>query len=91
VKKARGELRENLKTRKRIAITVFAGVLILIGMIGQFIPIFPGKIVLFAGLLILSMYAPSVHAWVKQRLSSHPRLESLADRFRNRLIRLFHK
>ena len=91
LRKAGGELRGNLTSPKRVVITGFALVLVVIGLVGQFIPLFPGKIVLASGLLMLSMYAPSVHAWVKQRLGNYPRLESIADRFRNRLINLFHK
>jgi uncharacterized membrane protein YbaN (DUF454 family) len=72
-------------------VTGFAGILVVIGFIGQFIPIFPGKIVLFAGLVILSMYSPTVHAWIKRRLGKYPKLESAADRFRNTVIKLLHR
>ena len=70
--------------------TAVAGALVVIGFVGMFVPLFPGRTLLFVGLIILSLYSPAVHAFVKRKTANHPRLQSFADRARNRLIHLFH-
>lgn len=91
MKKAKEELRESLKTRRRIVVSIFAGFLIVIGFIGQFIPLFPGRTLLFIGVVILSLYSPTLHAWMKRKTANYPKVQSFTDRVRNRLINLIHK
>jgi len=91
IKRARDELRGNLKSGRRILVTVVAGFLIVVGLLGQFVPIFPGKTLLLLGLLMLSLYSPTVQAWVERRVAKYPKLQSRAARLRNRLIHLIHK
>lgn len=72
---------------KPFLIVAIAFVLILIGLAGLLIPIFPGLLFLVPGVLLLSLYSPTVYRAVKQRVSDHPKMQSRIDRMRNWLIR----
>ena len=71
---------------KPIILITLATALILIGQIGLLIPIFPGLLFTVPGLVLLSLYSPTIYRKLKQRVSGHPKIESLTDRTRNWLI-----
>ncbi|MDB5237015.1 MAG: hypothetical protein JWL88_117 [Parcubacteria group bacterium] len=75
-----------MRSPKPFLIISFAVLLVAIGQIGLVIPIFPGLLFTIPGLLLLSLYSPTVYATLKRRLANHPKLESFTDRGRNWLI-----
>ena len=88
-----GEVAGNLKSGsvRRVALTIVGMLLFVVGAVGSFIPIFPGRTTMAAGLVLLSVHSPTLHAWVKRKTQKYPRLQSSADRTRNWLIRRLHR
>jgi uncharacterized membrane protein YbaN (DUF454 family) len=85
-----GQVRQDVsgsfRAPKPIVIITLAVLLIAIGQAGLLIPIFPGLLFTVPGLVLLSLYSPTMYRFLKQRVSDHPKLESFADRVRNWLI-----
>ncbi|HEY0010454.1 MAG TPA: hypothetical protein VGB97_00900 [Candidatus Paceibacterota bacterium] len=90
IKQAGRELKGNAKTPKRIFLVFIALLLIIIGIVSTPLPGFPSRITMLIGLVLLSISSPSVYAWVKRRTQKYPRIQSFADRFRNRVINFIY-
>ncbi len=89
-KSAYNDLRENLKTRKRVLIACIALVFLAVAVIGLLIPLLPTSLIAIPGLILLSLYSPTVYAFLKQKTQSHPKLQSRMDRIRNAFINFIH-
>lgn len=85
------ELKENLKSPKRAVIGVIAVIFVAIGLLGIFVPLLPGIVILAPALILLSIYSPSAYAFLKRRTQKHPRLQSMMDRVRNKAITTLHR
>lgn len=90
VKDASKEVAENAKTFKRKVIVLIAGILLIFSVIGSFIPLFPAKTVAAPSLILLSMYSPTVYAYMKRKSQNYPRIQSILDRIRNWTIHKLH-
>jgi hypothetical protein len=84
------EITGRANSLKRFIVIAIASLLLVIGAIGMFIPLFPGRLVATPGLVILSLYSPSIYNRLKRYSQDHPRIQSALDRIRNWLIRRLH-
>jgi hypothetical protein len=83
-----GDVEGSLKSPKPLVIVSLSIVLIAIGSVGILIPLFPGLVILIPGIMLLSLYSPTVYKRLKRKVSGHPKAESITDRTRNWLINL---
>lgn len=63
-----------------------AVLLIAVGQVMILIPFIPGLALTVPGLVLLSLYSPTIYKTLKQKLAGHPKIESVTDRVRNWLI-----
>ncbi len=90
IKSAIADLRQNLKTRRRVFITCLAFFFIGIAVIGLLIPLIPTSVIAIPGLLLLSLYSPTVYSFMKRKTQDYPKLQSRMDRMRNTIIHFIH-
>lgn len=84
------DLKVNLKTRKRVFIAVIGSFFIVIALIGLLIPLIPTSLIAIPGFILLSLYSPTVYAFLKKKTQDYPKVQSRMDRIRNSLINLIH-
>lgn len=84
------ELKENTTTPKRVVIVFIALTLLVFGIIGSLIPLFPGRLIAAPSLILFSIYSPTVYALLKRKSDGHPRVQSWFDRIRNWIIHRLH-
>lgn len=84
------ELRGSLTTPRRVVIILFAFLCAGVGLLTIPILLFPSRVFLATALVIFSVYSPTAYRWLKQRTQKYPRVQSIADRMRNRVINLIH-
>ena len=84
------DLKVNLKTRKRVFIAVIGSFFIFIALIGLLIPLIPTSLIAIPGFILLSLYSPTVYAFLKRKTQDYPKIQSRMDRIRNALINLIH-
>jgi hypothetical protein len=73
---------------KPVIVITIGVLLVLVGQLGILIPVFPGLALTIPGLILLSLYSPTIYKTLKRKTAGHPKLESAADRSRNWLIKL---
>ena len=84
------DLKVNLKTRKRVFIAVIGSFFIFIALIGLLIPLIPTSLIAIPGFILLSLYSPTVYAFLKKKTQDYPKVQSRMDCIRNSLINLIH-
>ncbi len=90
LRKTLGDLRQNLKSRRRVVITCLGVFLIIVAIVGLLIPLIPTSLVAIPGLLLISLYSPTVYSFMKRKTQGSPKLQSRMDRMRNWLINFIH-
>jgi uncharacterized membrane protein YbaN (DUF454 family) len=82
-----------MKRRILSLLKIFLGiVLLLVGVVGNFLPIIPGLLFMAAGLLLLAGEIPWVHEWLAKLEIRYPRVKSALRTIRTRDGNLnFHK
>ena len=82
------ELKEQFRSPRRAFLISLGIVLLLIGFAGIFIPVLPGSLFTIPGLVLLSIYSPTMYKSLQRRVQKSPRIQSGVDRVRNWLINL---
>ncbi len=62
------------KEIKRVLVIILAVLCILLGLAGLVLPFLQGFLFLALGLLLLSLYSPSLRAWIDKNTVRYPKL-----------------
>lgn len=65
---------------KRVFVLTIAVIFILLGLAGLVLPFLQGFLFLAIGLLLLSLYSPSVREWMDRHTVKYPKLHQLVLR-----------
>ncbi len=74
---------------KRIAILTLGVLFVLLGIIGLVLPFLQGFLFLFIGILLLSLYMPSLREWIERRTKPYPKVYAFvvkADQWIEKII-----
>lgn len=78
--------------RKRFinaGIQTLAGIFIILGLLGLFLPFLQGIIFLIIGISLLSVSSPTFKTWIDKRLERFPKAKARFDRGHERVSRWF--
>lgn len=50
---------------------------LILGVVGLFLPFLQGILFLIIGILLLSVYSPSLKEWLRHRTSSYPKVQEV--------------
>jgi len=71
----------------RVALIVVGWALVVLGVVGWFLPILQGWLTLFMGLAVLSLASQRLHAFLRERFRRWPRGWRRLEKFRRRVAR----
>jgi uncharacterized membrane protein len=69
----------------RITLLIFGWLMVLLGIIGIFLPILQGFAFIFIGLVMLSIASERVHSWLERLLRRSPGIQQRYQGLRRRL------
>jgi|SRR6187455_2888024 uncharacterized membrane protein YbaN (DUF454 family) len=75
----------------RVALVIVGWVLVVLGVIGWFLPILQGWLTLFMGLAVLSLTSQRLHGFLRERFRRWPRGWRRLEKFRRRVTRWLHR
>ncbi|MCZ7652973.1 MAG: hypothetical protein M5U13_18095 [Thermoanaerobaculia bacterium] len=75
----------------RIVLGVIGWVLILVGIVGLFLPVVQGGLFLVLGAAVISLVSHRFHAWLRARFAGWPRGWKRVERFRRWLHGKLHR
>jgi len=75
----------------RIVVNVVGWLLILIGVVGLFLPVLQGGLSLALGFALLSIGSQTVHLWLRGWMGRWPRLWRRMEKLRRSLHRWLHR
>ena len=78
-----------LKHTKRVVVITVACLFLILGVVGLVLPFLQGVLFLIIGLMLLSVYSPTIRGWVDRIAAKHPHLEQVVtkvDSFIERII-----
>lgn len=59
---------------KKVAIFTLAILFIILGIVGLALPFLQGFLFLIIGVLLLSIYSPSLRQWIERRTTKYPKV-----------------
>lgn len=62
---------------KRIAVFTLATIFVVLGVIGLVLPFLQGFLFLAIGILLFSLYSPTVREWLDKRTIKYPRVHGI--------------
>ncbi len=65
------------KHLKRIGVLTLGVLFIILGIIGLVLPFLQGFLFLAIGIILLSLYSPSLREWVDRRTKPYPKLHAM--------------
>ncbi|MFZ9035011.1 MAG: hypothetical protein ACO2ZM_02675 [Francisellaceae bacterium] len=77
------------KLFKRFLLIFIACLLFALALLGAVLPILPGFVFFFAGIIVLSWASPLVERWFNRLLRPHPRLHGWIIQAENKLKKWF--
>lgn len=77
-----------LKKTKRLLVQCVAVLFLLLGLIGLFLPFLQGILFILIGLILLSIYNPSIKERIEQILKKVPALRTPAEKVEQFVTRL---
>jgi hypothetical protein len=83
-----GSLRRASRFQKALA-HALGWVCLVVGVIGLFVPLLQGVILIVAGLTLLSVYNVFIHRHLHTHLARHPRIQRRAHQLENKIIAFF--
>lgn len=75
----------------RITLMVLGWFMVLLGIVGIFLPVLQGFAFIFIGLVMLSIASERVHAWLERSLQRRPSIQQRYQRLRQRLHEKFSR
>lgn len=75
----------------RIALLTIGWILILIGILGLFLPVLQGGLSLFIGFALLSIASQTVHLWLRGLMGRWPRAWRQLEKLRRRVHAWLHR
>lgn len=75
----------------RVAVLVVGWLLVLIGIVGLFLPVLQGGLSLALGFALLSIASPTVHLWLRKLMGRWPKLWRRMEKLRRRLRGWLHR
>lgn len=75
----------------RIVVNIVGWLLILIGIIGIFLPVLQGGLSLALGFALLSIASPTIHLWLRGWMGRWPKLWRRMEKLRRGLHRWLHR
>jgi uncharacterized membrane protein YbaN (DUF454 family) len=69
----------------RVAVLVVGWLLVLLGIVGLFLPVLQGGLALALGFALLSIASPTVHLWLRGLMGRWPKLWRRMEKLRRRL------
>jgi uncharacterized membrane protein len=78
-----------LSIRVRITLLVLGWLMVLLGIVGIFLPILQGFAFIFIGLVMLSIASERVHNWLERLLRRRPAIQQRYQRLRHRFHQKF--
>ncbi len=75
----------------RAFVLVLGWMLILVGIVGLFLPILQGGLMLALGFALLSIASQTVHLWLRSLMGRWPKLWRRMEKFRRRLRGWIHR
>lgn len=75
----------------RVVVLVVGWLLVLIGIVGLFLPVLQGGLSLALGFALLSVASQTVHLWLRGLMGRWPKLWRRMERLRRRLRGWLHR
>lgn len=75
----------------RVALIIVGWALVVLGVIGWFLPILQGWLTLFMGLAVLSLTSQRFHTFLRERFRRWPKGWRRLEKFRRRVTRWLHR
>lgn len=75
----------------RIVVLVVGWLLVLLGIVGLFLPVLQGGLSLALGFALLSIASQTVHLWLRGLMGRWPKLWRRMEKLRRRLRRWLHR
>lgn len=75
----------------RVVVLTTGWLLVVVGVIGLFLPVLQGGLSLALGFALLSIGSPTVHLWLRKLLGRWPGLWKRLERLRRRMHRWIHR
>jgi uncharacterized membrane protein YbaN (DUF454 family) len=76
------------KNVKRALVLVVGGMFIILGVIGLALPFLQGFLFIIIGLILLSLYSPTVRAWVDVHTKWSPKLHGAIERIEEWVVEI---
>ena len=80
-----------LSIRVRITFMILGWLMVLLGVVGIFLPVLQGFAFIFIGLVMLSIASERVHGWLERLLHRRPTIQQRYQRLRHRFHLKFGK
>ena len=75
----------------RVSVLTLGWVLILLGVVGLFLPILQGGLMLALGFALLSIGSQTIHLWMRSLMGRWPKIWRRLERLRRKLHLRLHK
>jgi len=75
----------------RVGLAIVGWALVVLGVIGWFLPVLQGWLTLFMGLAVLSLTSQRLHSFLRERFRRWPRGWRRLEKFRRRVTRWLHR
>ncbi|MDO8518131.1 MAG: PGPGW domain-containing protein [bacterium] len=76
------------KHTKRIVILSLGVIFIILGLVGLVLPFLQGFLFIAIGLLLLSLYSPTIRDWMDKHTKKYPKLHTMVQKAEEWMIRI---
>ncbi len=73
---------------KRVFVLTLGVIFVLLGIAGLALPFLQGFLFLAIGLLLLSLYSPTLRAWVDRHTVKYPKLHAMVAKAESWIVRI---
>ena len=80
-----------LSLRVRVTFMILGWLMVLLGVVGIFLPVLQGFAFIFIGVVMLSIASERVHSWLERLLRRRPSIQQRYERLRHRFHLKFGK